>query len=105
MLALLGEASRKLLETSQRLAFWPAEKWDTAVRQSRRDRCDRSGPPGRGDGRCKSLGLPRRPFHSLRHSHVSALIAAGPDVLVISRRPDTPARSSRWTESRRGSRS
>jgi len=26
MLALLGEASRKLLETGQRLAFWPAEK-------------------------------------------------------------------------------
>ena len=25
MLALLGEASRKLLETGQRLAFWPAE--------------------------------------------------------------------------------
>jgi integrase len=30
--------------------------------------------------------LPRVMFHALRHSHVSALIAAGQDVLTISRR-------------------
>ena len=33
-----------------------------------------------------SLGLPRVMFHALRHSHASALIAAGLDVLTISRR-------------------
>ena len=31
-------------------------------------------------------GLPRVSFHSLRHSHASALIASGLDVLSISRR-------------------
>jgi integrase len=35
---------------------------------------------------CKSLGLPRVSFHALRHTHASALIAAGLDVVVISRR-------------------
>jgi integrase len=33
-----------------------------------------------------ALKLPRVPFHALRHSHASALIAAGVDVLTISRR-------------------
>ena len=31
-------------------------------------------------------GLPRVKFHSLRHSHASALIASGLDVLTVSRR-------------------
>ena len=31
-------------------------------------------------------GLPKRTFHSLRHSHASALIAAGLDVVAVSRR-------------------
>ena len=35
---------------------------------------------------CKSLDLPRVPFHALRHTHASALIAAGHDVVTISRR-------------------
>jgi integrase len=35
---------------------------------------------------CKSLGLPKVTFHALRHTHVSALIAAGLDVVTISRR-------------------
>jgi integrase len=33
-----------------------------------------------------TLNLPRVSFHALRHSHVSALIAAGLDVVTISRR-------------------
>ncbi len=33
-----------------------------------------------------SLGLPGVTFHSLRHSHASALIAAGIDVVTVSRR-------------------
>jgi integrase len=33
-----------------------------------------------------TLKLPRVSFHSLRHSHASALIASGLDVLTISRR-------------------
>jgi len=34
----------------------------------------------------KSRGLPQITFHSLRHSHASALIAAGIDVVTVSRR-------------------
>ncbi|MCZ6861986.1 MAG: site-specific integrase [Alphaproteobacteria bacterium] len=34
----------------------------------------------------QSRGLPRITFHSLRHSHASALIAAGLDVVTVSRR-------------------
>lgn len=35
---------------------------------------------------CVSLKLPRVTFHALRHTHASALIAAGVDVVAISRR-------------------
>lgn len=35
---------------------------------------------------CIALGLPRVSFHALRHTHASALIAAGRDVVSISRR-------------------
>ena len=35
---------------------------------------------------CASLGLPRVMFHALRHTHASALVAAGVDVVQISRR-------------------
>ncbi len=34
----------------------------------------------------KALGLPKVTFHALRHCHASALIAAGLDVITISRR-------------------
>jgi integrase len=34
----------------------------------------------------KSRGLPQITFHSLRHSHASALIAAGIDVVTVSKR-------------------
>jgi len=34
----------------------------------------------------RSRGLPPVGFHSLRHSHASALIRAGVDILTISRR-------------------
>ena len=35
---------------------------------------------------CNSRGLPQVMFHALRHTHASALIAAGVDVVKISRR-------------------
>jgi integrase len=35
---------------------------------------------------CRSLGLPLVMFHALRHTHASALIASGLDVVQISRR-------------------
>ena len=35
---------------------------------------------------CAALELPRVSFHALRHTHASALIAAGLDILAISRR-------------------
>ena len=34
----------------------------------------------------KALGLPKVTFHALRHCHASALIAAGLDVITVSRR-------------------
>ncbi len=34
----------------------------------------------------KTLGLPKITFHALRHCHASALIAAGLDVVTVSRR-------------------
>ena len=34
----------------------------------------------------KSVGLPRVNFHALRHKHASQLIAAGIDVVTVSRR-------------------
>ena len=34
----------------------------------------------------KSLSLPQVTFHALRHSHASALIAAGVDIVTVSRR-------------------
>ncbi len=34
----------------------------------------------------KSNGLPNVKFHSLRHSHASALIASGLDVVTVSKR-------------------
>jgi integrase len=36
--------------------------------------------------RSKALKLPMVSFHALRHTHASALIAAGLDVVLISRR-------------------
>ena len=38
------------------------------------------------DWRRVTLTLPRVKFHALRHSHASALIASGLDVLTVSRR-------------------
>jgi integrase len=35
---------------------------------------------------CRAKKLPRVPFHALRHTHVSTLIAAGVNILTISRR-------------------
>jgi integrase len=35
---------------------------------------------------CRSLQLPAVSFHALRHTHASALIAAGHDVVAISKR-------------------
>jgi integrase len=34
----------------------------------------------------KAIGMPEITFHSLRHSHASQLIAAGIDVVTISKR-------------------
>ena len=34
----------------------------------------------------RQKGLPKVSFHALRHSHASALIASGLDVLTVSRR-------------------
>ena len=35
---------------------------------------------------CESYGLPKINFHALRHSHAKALIKAGIDMFIVSRR-------------------
>ena len=55
--------------------------------------CKPDGSPMSPDGLSKAwrstvklLGLPKVTFHALRHTHASALIAAGLDVVKTSRR-------------------
>jgi integrase len=85
--ALLREHRRKLLEL--RLALGLGRPNEDALLFPRNPEGDPL-PPNRLTRRwqdcCKSLGLPRRNFHSLRHSHASALIAAKVDVVAIARR-------------------
>ena len=47
---------------------------------------DRYSVSGRWRDLVKSRNLPKVTFHALRHSHASALIAAGLDVVTVSRR-------------------
>jgi integrase len=84
--AALRERRRKLLETRMALGLGKPDA-DTLVFGE----VDGSPtPPNRLARRwqdaCVSLGLPRVSFHALRHTHASALIAAGLDVVLISRR-------------------
>jgi integrase len=84
--AILREHRRKQLEMRMALGLGRPEP-DALVF------CHPDGSPMSPDklsrdwGRaCKRLGLPEVMFHALRHTHVSALIAAGVDVVQISRR-------------------
>jgi integrase len=85
-IGVLREYRRKLLE--RRLALGQGRPDDNALLFGELD-----GAPRRPDqlswlwrSACKSLKLPRVSFHALRHTHASALIAAGLDIVVISRR-------------------
>ena len=85
-IGVLREHRRKLLEV--RLALGLGKPDDDTLLFSRAD-----GSPMRPTqlskqwrAACKSLDLPRVSFHALRHTHASALIASGLDVLAISRR-------------------
>jgi integrase len=82
----LREHRRKLLETRMALGVGKPDA-DTLLFG------ELDGSPRRPDqlswlwrSACKSLELPMVSFHALRHTHASALIAAGLDVVVISRR-------------------
>jgi integrase len=84
--AVLREHRRKLLET--RMALGLGKPGADALLFGEVD-----GSPRRPDqlswlwrSACKSLKLPLVSFHALRHTHASALIAEGLDVVVISRR-------------------
>jgi integrase len=84
--AMLREHRRKLLET--RMAPGLGKPNADALLFGEVD-----GSPRRPDqlswlwrSACKSLKLPMVSFHALRHTHASALIAAGLDVVLISRR-------------------
>jgi len=87
IVAVLREHRRKLLE--QRLALGLGRPEEAALLFPLNPEGDPI-PPNRLTRRwqdaCKSLGLPRVSFHALRHTHASALIAAGVDVVAISRR-------------------
>ena len=85
-LTVLREHRRKLLEI--RFALGLGKPDDNTLLFSNPD-----GSPMRPNqlswlwrSACKSLKLPRVSFHALRHTHASALIAAGLDVVAISRR-------------------
>jgi integrase len=84
--AVLREYRRKLLET--RMALGLARPNGNTLLFGEVD-----GSPRRPDqlswlwrSACKSRKLPRVSFHALRHTHASALIAAGLDPVTISRR-------------------
>jgi integrase len=85
-IAVLREYRRKLLETRMALGLGRPDG-DTLLSGGP------DGSPMRPDqlswlwrSACKSRKLPRVSFHALRHTHASALIAAGLDIVVISRR-------------------
>lgn len=75
--AVLREHRRKLLETRMALGLGKPDA-DTLLFPNQLSWLWRSA--------CKSLKLPMVSFHALRHTHASALIAAGLDVVLISRR-------------------
>ena len=84
--AVLRERRRKLLEMRMALGLGKPDA-DTLLF------AEPDGlptPPNRLTRRwqdaCVSLGLPRVSFHALRHTHASALIADGLDVVLIARR-------------------
>jgi integrase len=84
--ATLREHRRKLLETRMAVGLGKPDA-DTLLFG------ELDGSPRRPDqlswlwrSACKSLKLPMVSFHALRHTHASALIAAGLDVVLISRR-------------------
>jgi len=84
--AVLRENRRKLLETRMALGLGRPDA-DTLLFA---EPDGSPTPPNRLTRRwqdaCVSLDLPRVSFHALRHTHASALIAAGKDVVMISRR-------------------
>lgn len=86
VVAALREHRRKLLET--RLALGLGKPDDDTLVFSQPDGAPI--PPNRLTRRwqdaCVALKLPRVSFHALRHTHESALIAAGLDVVAVSRR-------------------
>jgi integrase len=84
--AVLREHRKRLLE--QRLALGLGKPDDDALLFPGPD--GQMMPPNQLSwlwrSACKHLKAPRVNFHSLRHSHASALIASGLDVLAVSRR-------------------
>jgi integrase len=84
--SVLREHKRKLLET--RMALGLGRPDDNTLLFAEVDGSPTS--PNRLTRRwqdaCVSMKLPRVSFHALRHTHASALIASGLDVVVISRR-------------------
>jgi integrase len=84
--AVLREHRRKLLETRMALGLGKPDADIVLFGEP-------DGSPRKPDqlswlwrSACKSLKLPQVSFHALRHTHASALIAAGLDPVVISRR-------------------
>ncbi|RWC60573.1 MAG: hypothetical protein EOS56_14605 [Mesorhizobium sp.] len=62
----------------------PGRRANGAVSRLWRDAIDRFRKPG--DDGAPTVDIPKVRFHDLRHTHASALIAGGLDVVAISRR-------------------
>jgi integrase len=83
---ILREHRRRLLET--RLALGIGRPDDETLLFANPDGTPRSPANLTVAWRwaCKALGLPQVGFHALRHTHASALIAAGVDIVTVSNR-------------------
>jgi integrase len=84
--AVLRERRRKLLETRLALGLGKPDADTLLFGEPNGSPTPPNRLTRRWQDACVSLGLPRVSFHALRHTHASALIADGVDVVMISRR-------------------
>ena len=84
--AVLRDHRRQLLETRLALGFGKPDGQTLLFSQPDGSPIPPNRLTRRWQDACRSLDLPLVSFHALRHTHASALIAAGLDVVAISRR-------------------
>ena len=84
--AVLREHRRQLLETRLALGLGRPDGQTLLFSQPSGSAIPPNRLTRRWQDACVALDLPRVSFHGLRHTHASALIAAGLDVVAVSRR-------------------